>query len=103
MASIVFDQLECAGVIEQCLVRCEECETFLEVFEVLVVEDQRCDRVHEELRVIVEVGGFDDPVVSAVGQKLAPILLLVLGVYVWVNAVYDAVAMALADGMCTWR
>lgn len=55
------------------------------------------------MRLIVEVGGFDYPVVSAVGQKLAPILFLVLGVYVWVNAVYDAVAMALANGMCTWR
>ena len=55
------------------------------------------------MRLIVEVGGFDYPVVSAVGQKLAPILFLVLGVYVRVNAVYDAVTMALANGMCTCR
>ena len=90
-------QFYCPGVIEQRFVGCEQPQAGLEILEVLVIENEGCHGVLEELGVGVEVGGFEGAVVSAVGEEFASIRFLVLGVHVWVDPVANAGAVTLAD------
>lgn len=92
-----------ARVVQELDVGSEEAQAMLQILKVLVVEGQGGDGVHEVLDVLVEVWRFQDAVVGAIAQQLLAKSPLVFDVNFRVHSVFDALAVALPDGVrpCT--